>query len=369
MMKGNLIVEKIHETEFNLIKNEWNRLLVCSISNNVFLTWEWIHTWWKSFGKQKDLCIITARNNRELVGIAPFYIQKINKLLGVNSLKICSSEELYPDYLDVIARQGHEREVTLALFHYLAERVGGWNVMSFDNLLPESNIMRYEKYFNRKYLRQVTLSSICPYIRIEEPYEIYKRRQFKRKKRYNLERQMRFAVEENKLKYVTVESKDLLPLAMEQLFLLHQKRAKNKKIASAFTSQDVESFHLEFSRLLLENAGLRLCLLFDGKKPISAIYAFKYNNKFLFYQSGMDPEWGKMSIGTVLLNILIKQAFDEKLTEFDFLKGDEDYKNTWSNSERKQLKLTLYKKDPPGTLLFMNNLLRSYAKKIYSRFP
>jgi CelD/BcsL family acetyltransferase involved in cellulose biosynthesis len=146
---------------------------------------------------------------------------------------------------------------------------------------------------------------------------------------------------------------------------LHGKRAEIRKIESTFISKKVRDFHMEFSNLLLKNDQLRLCLLYNGEKAISAIYAFKHDHKVFFYQSGMDPQWSKMSVGTVLLNLFIKQAFEEKFVEFDFLKGDENYKRKWSNAVRKQFKLTIYKKDFAGVLGFVGKAISSYAKNIY----
>ena len=195
---------------------------------------------------------------------------------------------------------------------------------------------------------------------------MYVRKRFRRKKRYNLERQIRFALEKKRLSCVIVGHKNRLPKAMEHLFSLHEKRATQREIESTFISHEVKHFHQLFSSLMLEKDALRLCFLYDGDAPTSALYAFKHNGTMLFFQSGMDPAWTTMSVGSILLNLVIKQAFDESLMEFDFLKGDEAYKRSWSNSERRQYRLTLYRKDFPGTFLFMRELFRSYVRKAFS---
>ena len=59
------------------LKGEWNQLLQRSHTNTIFLTWEWIYTWWEVFGKEGELFLITVRNKGgELIGIAPFFIRK-----------------------------------------------------------------------------------------------------------------------------------------------------------------------------------------------------------------------------------------------------------------------------------------------------
>jgi CelD/BcsL family acetyltransferase involved in cellulose biosynthesis len=344
------------------MKDEWNNLLWASDANNLFLTWEWVNTWWKVFGDKKKLCVLTVCDDGELIGIGPFYVQTIGNSFKARVLRICSSEELYPDYLDIIAKHGYERDVTIAISSYLEAKTDGWSLMSFNSLLASSNIIRYENDFCNSHMKQIGLSSVCPYIKIDQPYDVYLRKQFRRKKRYNLERQAKLALEKRRLSCEIVGDKGRLPKAMEDLFSLHEKRAAQRKIVSTFISHEVKHFHQLFSSLMLEKDALRLCFLYDGDVPTSALYAFKYNGTMFFYQGGMDPAWTKMSLGSVLMNIVIKQAFDEGLIEFDFLKGDDAYKRSWSNSERRQYRLNLYRKDFTGIFLFMKALLRSYVR-------
>ena len=51
----------------------WNRCLATSSNNTVFLTWEWLYTWWEIYSSRKRLSILLFHDEGgELVGIAPF---------------------------------------------------------------------------------------------------------------------------------------------------------------------------------------------------------------------------------------------------------------------------------------------------------
>jgi CelD/BcsL family acetyltransferase involved in cellulose biosynthesis len=366
-MNSNIIVQPISRRDFTGMEHEWSELLSDSASNNVFLTWHWIHTWWEIFHKQKELFILAVKESNLLIGIAPFCIDRNNTFLMPRTIKLCTSEDLYPDYLDIIARNGYEGQVALYLFQYLEKYEKRWHIIYFDNLLPRSTIIKYKKHLTSFCLHTQEFSSACPYVKLNGTYADYMRDHFSRKRRYNLRRQIRIALKDANLNYVVVTDETSLDLAMHELFYLHEKRAFSKNIPSTFVSENVKKFHMTFSKRMMANGALWLCLLCQGERAVSAIYAFKYGGKLLFYQSGMDPAWVGRSVGTVLIVLLMKRAFDEKLTEFDFLKGNEDYKRTFSDDLRRQYKLTFYKKKSPiGIWLFCLSRLKSYMKHLKS---
>ena len=69
-------VLKIENTEgFDSLRGEWNALLERSSANGVFLTWEWLRTWWKHLAERRKLSILVLRNEGQLVGLAPLAIR------------------------------------------------------------------------------------------------------------------------------------------------------------------------------------------------------------------------------------------------------------------------------------------------------
>src|SRR5437868_8686568 len=58
-------------------KEEWDSLLHSSVSNVVFLTWQWQSVWWQHFGAQEgcQLHLLAIRDERGApLGIAPLFI-------------------------------------------------------------------------------------------------------------------------------------------------------------------------------------------------------------------------------------------------------------------------------------------------------
>ena len=66
------VIELIQDAQsFELLREEWEALLQASAANGLFLTWEWLATWWKHFSVERELFVLTARASGELMAIAP----------------------------------------------------------------------------------------------------------------------------------------------------------------------------------------------------------------------------------------------------------------------------------------------------------
>jgi len=358
-----LDVSSVSENEFGLMAEDWNRLLNASLVNHPFLTWEWMHGWWQNFKSGKQLLLLAVRKDHRLVGLAPFYIHRTHSLGNMKTLKLFSSDELYPDYLDLIAEKGFEDPVVQAVGQYLGKNSKLWDRMQLDHVLQDSTVMKLETIFSLKCKMGSDPSSQCPYLKTEGSYDDYMKKQFNRKRRYNLERQVKILMEDHGCVLKKITEPDSLERAIDHMFDLHQKRASVKQIKSSFALAKVKAFHLGFSRWALQKGLLNFYFIFKGEKPVSVAYGFRYAGKIYFYQSGMDPEWQKLSAGTVLLTLLIQEAFGNGVAEFDFLKGDEEYKKSWATQERTVYCLQIFNANFKGQLAYGAYWAKSLLKR------
>jgi CelD/BcsL family acetyltransferase involved in cellulose biosynthesis len=130
--------------------------------------------------------------------------------------------------------------------------------------------------------------------------------------------------------------------AIRDLFFLHNLRAQSKQMETSFHGEDSIQFHEEVSRLFFRNGWLRLRFLLNREKRIAALYSFAFSNRLFAYQSGLDPEWETRGAGSALLYDLIEEAFKDQMNEFDFLRGGEPYKGTWTKESRTLFNVNIY---------------------------
>jgi len=361
-MEKTINVRKLNIDDFRNIRNEWELLLDKSSCNNIFLTWEWIYSWRIEFNETKELCILEVRRGNKLIGIAPFYFEKLLPLVNWRILKVCGSDDLSPDYLDIIAIKENEKTVVEAVFKYLFEQEKGWVEAIFDNVLDKSNIAEHINICRNQAIIQARHSTVCPYLAIEGTFDQFLKKRFNRKKRYNLQRQVRILLTDKKLSFHKITSEKDLPSHLSNFFKLHAKRLKEKNLKSTFNTEKTKRFLLRFSKLALEKNSLGLYFLFDGNEPVCGSYCLIHKDKLYYYQSGIEPAWQKFSLGTTLLTLVIQECFSEKLLEFDFLKGAEEYKKTWMTGERIERKIVIYRKSFLGFFMFFASFLKQFLR-------
>jgi len=355
-----LQIKLIDVPEFDGLRDEWNDLLRRSACDSVFLRWEWIHTWWNIFQQNKRLFILTARNDGRLCGIAPCYIDRTG-LISLRTLKFCS-EELSPDYMDMIAERGQEEGVVRGLVNDILRRAGEWDLIALDNLRAESSLLSDHALF-RDYACTSRVSNHCPYIQIAGTFDDYYRPR-PQLVSFGLKRKLKILLEEKKVTYQIVSDEEGLSKGLGALFDLHEKRRQLMKVQSNFLSPEVRQFHQELSRHFFKEQILSLHLLCDGEAAISAIYAFNYKNKISVFQTGFDPAWKKWSAGAALLYLCVQRAYQDGLREFDFLKGTEGYKSLWATAVRDEMRLTVYNRNLRGSLYHAMDNLKTALKGI-----
>jgi CelD/BcsL family acetyltransferase involved in cellulose biosynthesis len=324
-------IEVVHDPAgFASLRESWNRTLDSSSADSMFLTWEWLYTWWRHWARDAALRILVFRSGRDIVGIAPFMLgaRRLPRMFGLRQLEFIGNGTVGSDYLDVIGAQGYEQSISDELAGYLA---GRRQPLRLAQALQQHSLISgvartlKDSHWNVSFLGQ----SICPYIRLSglswdrylETLGPQHRYNFRRRLR-NLDR--RFAVELR----VAGSHEDAAEF-LSSLITLHKMRWALRR-SEAFQDDRFCGFHREFSALALNRGWLRLFVLSLDGAPAAALYAFHYKGAFSFYQSGFDPRYEHESVGLVLMGLSIKHAIESDANEYDMLHGDEHYKFLWA---------------------------------------
>jgi hypothetical protein len=328
-MNSNLKISLIQDTAaFRSLREEWHRLLDDCDSKNIFLTWEWLYTWWVVYclsNKKYQLSLIELRDmDGQLVGIGPFKTKMT--IFSSRSEFLGNGSDISTEYLDLIIRRGYETTVRECVANLLNE-LAGVDVITLKPLLRESiqdwNELRWPYKKNLKF-------SKCPIINLSTSWEGFLERQSKNFKKKSKE-YYRVCRRDLKLKFIRVDSDKELDGRMKDLARLHHLRWNGK--SASFISVGYLEFHGDIARKFLANGWLRFFFLLDGEKPIAAIYCFSYNGVYYYYQSGRDPAYAKYHVGSVLLNLAIQEAINEGARVFDMLTGEEAYKHRWADMD------------------------------------
>ena len=83
------------------------------------------------------------------------------------------------------------------------------------------------------------------------------------------------------------------------------------------------------------------------RRIIAAQYVLQYNRRAYLYITGLDPDFGALSPGALLLAHVLHEALRRGNSEFDFLRGRERYKYVWGAVDRPQRRLRIWKQNTP----------------------
>lgn len=325
------------------MRDEWNALLEDSDADGLFLTWEWLASWWRHLSQDRRLFVVAVRCDGELAAVAPlaFRLPGLHSALPFPYLEFLGSGSVGSDYLDVIVRRGRERQVLALLAELLSRekllleldqvRSGGAAVFDLARLLSRRGWSSARETINE--CRYITLSG--------HTWESYLGT-LGREHRYNFRHRLRILEKRFQVRFEVVSTEDRRDRALKQLIALHGARWRERGVSNAFHTPALVAFHEEVSRLACERGWLRLCLLDLDGAPAAALYGFIYRDVFYFYQSGFDPAFSRHGVGLVTMGLAIRSAFEAGAREFDLLQGVEQYKSLWARESRDLARLEIY---------------------------
>jgi CelD/BcsL family acetyltransferase involved in cellulose biosynthesis len=313
---------------------QWNVLLSQSVTHVPFLRYEYLSTWWQTRGggewADASLAVITAHEGDQLVGVAPLF-RAINRD-GQPALLLLGSIEI-SDYLDLIVRAEDLDRFISGLFDFIrSDPALSGDMIDWQNLPDESatiNALETESAKRSLIFSRAPLQP-CPVIKIPGDWELYLSG-IDKKQRHEIKRKMRRVEEsDRKTRWYIVTDESTLDAEIDAfLHLMANDPAKQTFLTDVMRTQMKTSVHAAF------NAGWLQLSFFEveGEKA-SGYLTFDYDNKLYIYNSGLDRRFMEFSPGWVLLGYLLQWANENKRAEFDFMRGDEDYKYKFGGVNR-----------------------------------
>jgi CelD/BcsL family acetyltransferase involved in cellulose biosynthesis len=299
-----------------LDETRWNGLLDRAKYPSVFLTWQWQTHWARSFQADGPLQLITVTDeDGALAGLLPLYEETPGRLRILGGVDVS-------DYLDVIAAAGREEEVWQALLQSRAAQPAEWDLHAIRALSPTVTLVPSLAAANGLRVEAMQ-EERCPVLSLPQSWDEYLAR-LSGKDRHELRRKMRKL--ERELPGSSVRSHraaDGWDEALSQFFHLHRLSKVGK---ARFMDERMERFFRDATRALAAAGWARLWFLDWNGTPVASFLCLEYAGVVGLYNSGFDPAHAKLAPGIVLLAHVIMDAIGRGIPTFDFLRGEEAYK-------------------------------------------
>lgn len=329
--------------ELELLAADWERLRAASPGAGVFMSWDYLATWWRCFGDRYQLRIAVARDERDhVVGIAPFVIgrgqTRARQVLRQLCLLGCAREPV-SQFMDILTaperRQDVARELIASLFQ---NGPGSWDIIYQPLIKPGSVFAAALLSFatERDIPIRIHERDEAPFALLPTSWEAFfsSRSRNWRSKMRNVENRV---TARNDVEVLIAGETISLEPALDALIELHRQRWGAKTLA--FSDARSEAFTREVARRLLAQNRLLLMLVRIGGEWVAGNLAFIEGGRIYHIQSGRRPDLAELSLGSFVLAQQCKWGIARGYSAFDFLCGEGEYKQRWKSGARDAISL------------------------------
>ncbi|MBN2498638.1 MAG: GNAT family N-acetyltransferase [Deltaproteobacteria bacterium] len=319
----------------------WKELLAACENPSPFMSQAWIASWWQCFsGPEMDfMCLLAERDGRLLAGLplsvrripGPGRALRLAELAG--SAPVPTRGMGLADRADMLCRAdapGAGRELARALGSLVGER---FDLALLVGVPGGSALARIPG-------ARAGIRSLSPYLPLDGGWDACLARRGRGFTR-TLRRRRRALRASGRVEHVRLDAPDGVAADIERIFALSRRCRAARRGSDLFRHPALARF---FARTLPAMAADGLCachvLLLDGQALAYEI-CFELGGRVLSYTGAFDERFARFSPGTLLTAEIIAEACARGRREYDFLRGEEDYKLRWTAARRCELEVAL----------------------------
>lgn len=375
-MKEKLKIRVVNRyDDLKQLTDQWNELLSKSLHPMVFLTYQWIDVWWKSFGKGKEPFIILVYDGDELIGIAPFMIESSEHTIiarmdmKVKVRKIEFIANVHSNRADLILARDPAHACDAIIDFLLDEQQKSWDLLSLEYLLISSPTMNHLRNSLDKrnicYRQYFQMSS--PFVPINCRWDDYFGN---RQKRFREQLKSRLKKLEGcgRVRLEEYRSIGELEKVLEKIFEVASKSWKAKDGTALSSTRQLKEFYTDLAYTAANEGWLDLFVLYLEEEPLVFEYCLKYENKLLLLKTEFNESYRPYGIGNMIQWKLLETIFENGAEEFEFLGPSARWKTHWSEAnERRHVTLYAFNKNYKGRYLNFMYAIKDGAKRVVER--
>lgn len=300
---------------FEDARKEWDSVLSDSPVASIFLSSQWQEVWWENF-----------RDGREMVSFSvPSGNGGVDALASLsrldNAIGFVGAPDTF-DYNDFLVRPGFEEAFYGTLLDVL--ECWEWDDVRLDSLIEDSPTLVHLPGMarDRGYSVEVEYEDVTSGVELPSDWEQYLGLLTK-KNRHELRRKLRRLDSQTEWRWYCLTSPSEVMESFDSFLSLMRVSRTDKE---EYMTPERERFFRSLTRRMAELDRARLFYMEIDGAHAAASLCFDYGGARLLYNSGYDPDLSYYSVGLLLHAMCVRDAIEQGLGYFDFLRGPEPYK-------------------------------------------
>ena len=326
---------------FEALETEWNRLLSESEIDNIFLTYEWLHTWWQIFGSDHQLYILIIRQSDAIIGIAPLMLT-VTAHLEIKNRIIRFIGTPNSDYSDFIGKD--KKVIWKQVQSYLEKHGNDWTKVEL-NQIPESSstisVVR-DTAGNFKMHSRIVPGDICMSFAYEGADS--ERPKFELERSKNFRNSTHFFARLNGLTFERYSDPEGIKKHLVGLFHGHIMRWSKTPTPSKFCDPRHREFYERLADRLAPLGKVALAVLRHGSLPLAYLFAYKHNEVVNLYTILHEPFYERKSPGIIIFHFLTESYIREGYDLIDFARGAGSHKVKFINHTSYNHRIQLFRR-------------------------
>ena len=344
----------------------WEALLAESASDTIFLTPEWIGSWWSAYAAGRELLALRIEDGERLIGLALLY-RRDERLVGKirhRALALVGDGSSDSDYLDWISSRGREAEVVDRTLGYARTSLPGWDLLLLNDI-PETspNLAPIESRARGWGWPWQADRVPCARVPLPATWDEYLR-SLKPRMRTKVRSVLREMEGTHHGRYDRCTDPGDLETRLQSLYDLHNLRWEAEGKKGVFHGPDKRAFYALLSRRLLARNWLRFYSLRVGDRYVAHQFCFEYRKRMFLLQEGLDPDWFEHGAGNALRAHVFRDCIERGLEVYDFLGGVTQHKLSWGAVASWSLRITTGPPSIRNRILFGTRGARAIAKRL-----
>ena len=285
-------------------------------------SFSWCSLWWKNFHKSnwKPL-IITAEDGGQVIGLGPFLIEK--KLLSTE-LKFIGSG--LTDFHEILTHPACREEALRAILGWVLDR-RYYDLVNFEQISDRSALYQVIRECRGFKAREMIK---CPVVNLRSlSWEEYLR-MLPSRLRWEWSKKHRDLNRTGRLQFLRLDAAGDKSEFMDKIFNLHVKRWGHEQGVSKFTQEKLRSF---ISELAVASPEIVLYALLLDNRLIAYQLGFSQKGVFYDWNKSYDPEFGRYSVGNILMGLILKDLIERGCQKYNQMRGDYLWKRRWMTDE------------------------------------